>query len=820
MLFCLLLPLQVEANEEVFRKAFGKAPPKTVYSLTVDVRLDGEPHPKLTLTYNPYTLAVNVPIEYLKSLLQPNFLPEAYQKVLQLPTAKGWISQAQLESLGFGITFNQSYLTLAINSPPNSRKLRRISISTNKAYLTIPKDVPSTYSGFVNILGRHKSNQTNPDDTVFLALDGLATVKDWFTIEGEASYANNRDSRFILSSARLIHDDYNRKQSYFLGDIRSGQVFDASPGTSILGAGFSHSYRNFGWQAPRPTFSQHVFLDKPSFVKIERNTHQIYYKRLEAGQYQFDTIELRRGLNAITILISPTDGSPTKVYYKNRYHSNRLTIPGVFEYNAAMGLPAIVTDQYRLSSHHWTYGASLLYGYSDTKTLTSALTHSKDTSRLSLGLQSVNRLGEIDTDISLGLQPTAPESHGFLLRYRTFDTFTDKGNLYSHQLAFGLNTHQAIRTDTNTTLFKNESFLNHSYIHSLGPNVTLRIQSGLSFFPDTGTQLWNQNYSFTKRYSSIGLQGRIGWEQTALNDLIWNFSLRLNTFYSHSTQSFAVQDRNGTLSSILSTNKSGTDRRDLYYSLSQIQNEETGTNYSLTGRWRNKWLFAGGIDTPHSESQNHNYRVSYRGTRGYIQHSVSHSQGNRSNETSFQTALAFVDGHAGFSKRINRNFVLFYTPKPIKDNRIMFSGNSQIDEWGPAVVTNLLPFRKQFIHVESSDLPHGLFLDSQSFDVTPSLRRGIALPITTGGFNMVQAMLLDEQGQPLSRVFGDLYREDNPDIKTPVFTSRKGRLVGTGLKPGRYILAFSDSSLRSIQFEIKDSDETLTNLGTIYVKNK
>jgi len=200
--------------------------------------------------------------------------------------------------------------------------------------------------------------------------------------------------------------------------------------------------------------------------------------------------------------------------------------------------------------------------------------------------------------------------------------------------------------------------------------------------------------------------------------------------------------------------------------------------------------------------------------------------GGRNHRTTVNlgTALAFADGHVGVTRPISDSFVLFaphaaLSGQSIEVNRVGDTPAAQTDLLGAPVLPEMSAYYQHRIIIDALDLPLGYELGQQVYDVQPSYRSGIVIPVGTGATVLGDGVLVDAEGTPLPLELGTITSLDD-EARPPIefFTSRKGRFRVEGLSPGRFRLSLANAPGQAIDFAIPEGSAGRVDLGQlIYV---
>jgi outer membrane usher protein len=166
----------------------------------------------------------------------------------------------------------------------------------------------------------------------------------------------------------------------------------------------------------------------------------------------------------------------------------------------------------------------------------------------------------------------------------------------------------------------------------------------------------------------------------------------------------------------------------------------------------------------------------------------------------------------GLSRRIGESFAML-TPhpslseydigvNPLGDGKYQ----ARMDQFGPAVLPSLVPYRAAQATVDARELPIGLNVGRGTFDFAPTYKRGTVVTVGTGATVFLLATVKDATGEPVGLQGGTIRSASDPDEQPLLlFTNRVGRLAVDGLRPGRYVIEFMAAPGQHIDLTIPDS---------------
>jgi outer membrane usher protein len=167
----------------------------------------------------------------------------------------------------------------------------------------------------------------------------------------------------------------------------------------------------------------------------------------------------------------------------------------------------------------------------------------------------------------------------------------------------------------------------------------------------------------------------------------------------------------------------------------------------------------------------------------------------------------YAGGHLGWSQPINDSFTLFTAHDSIKGYKIGFDASqgyysAVIDSMGPAVLYNLQSYQFRRTNLSAPELPIGLELGQDNFQLLPSYKSGILVTIGTGATVYLEGLVRDASGNLVPVQAGRLESVDAEDNVILLFTNRQGRFRTQGVNPGQYRLTFTGLANQSAIVQI------------------
>lgn len=232
-------------------------------------------------------------------------------------------------------------------------------------------------------------------------------------------------------------------------------------------------------------------------------------------------------------------------------------------------------------------------------------------------------------------------------------------------------------------------------------------------------------------------------------------------------------------------------RNDGYLSASQNLGAEAGMGWrALAGRRQDQDYGEGGLY--------------YQGSKGLVTADASASSAQQTLRLGAQGGLLWADGELFASRKLVDSFALVEVPGyPNVGVGFQSTVLTRTDHNGRALVPRLMPYRKNSIRLDPSELPISAELDSIEMSAVPPLRSGvkIAFPVRSGRGALL-TILLDD-GQPAPAGAQVALAGDDKEF----FVARRGQAFVTGLKPQNTVRVKWNEQSCTLKVDLPDGDK-------------
>jgi outer membrane usher protein len=252
--------------------------------------------------------------------------------------------------------------------------------------------------------------------------------------------------------------------------------------------------------------------------------------------------------------------------------------------------------------------------------------------------------------------------------------------------------------------------------------------------------------------------------------------------------------------SIAASVTSRAGQSDGHVSASKPATAETGVGWrALAGRRTQETYSEGG--------------VYFQGNRGTLSADVSASSSQSTVRLGAQGGLVLVDGKMFASRRVQDSFALVEVPG-YANVGVGFQGNTltRTDKDGFALLPRLLPYQRNSVRLDASELPINAELDTIEQIAVPAARSGVKVlfPVRSGRGALIRLVLEDGEPAPAGaeiELIGD---------KQEFFVARRGEAFITGLQTDNRIrLRWKDKACTITLTLPPGSPDEITRVGPL-----
>lgn len=183
-----------------------------------------------------------------------------------------------------------------------------------------------------------------------------------------------------------------------------------------------------------------------------------------------------------------------------------------------------------------------------------------------------------------------------------------------------------------------------------------------------------------------------------------------------------------------------------------------------------------------------------------------------------QSGFGLADGVFGIGRNPGRGFVVVDRHPSLKNARIDVENNGvgrragQSNGFGPAMISQLSPYRPDSIRVDALGAPPGYDIGPGEYITDPGAFSGVRLRIGSEAYRSALVTFVTPDGKPAALIEGEVRNLDT-GTSTGVFTNKAGRAVLSQLAPGRYRVELNGGDLL-YELTIRKGDPAILSLGT------
>jgi outer membrane usher protein len=718
------------------------------------------------------------------------------------------VNLAFLEENNIFTDYDDKLLRFEISVPPeyikpNTSKLGYINAPDNIDYAISP----SKYSGYLNFRANQSMHYTNFDGidqstTPFaLNFDGAINIYK-VVLEGLGEYS--KENKFERRMTRIVYDQPEYMFRYYLGDL-SIPIIGYQTAPQMGGIAFTKDFNLQPYKTTQPETMDGVVILRPSTVEIYANDVLMEKTKINPGPFNLRQASFNYGINNVKVIIK-NDIGEEEVIDMNSYFNNLQLKGGLDQYSVNLG----VTSQRNSSNIEYNEGdpiISMFYrrGLNSNITLSAYTQLKRDQFMFGSGSNFGTILGNFDVDLAF----SGTDSVSFDLATRvTYSYFYNnyKTNPFQRQWRASFEYLGENYASLNSLLPQN--LISYIISGSVSQNITETINSSFNasygFGRGPHEDFHTYSLSVAKRISSsMRISCSISNREEGTSYDSWRASLNFtynppinhifNSVYDSRNNAGRVnwtyQSKDGSIVNRLSTNSSE-------YSPLTVSNSTT-----------------------------------YSGNRGNLSLSYDFNESQysvRDNNIDFtaSTGIVFVDGQFGWGKAISNSFALIKTNNTIKKYKVGINktrnGSYQFssDKFGPAIYSDLSPYKVQEFNIEMPDLPMGYEVNSDGHILLPTYKSGFLIDLEGEAYIFARGQLVDVDNKPMANVVAELvpFGKYDEDYST-IFTNKAGYFYAYGLKPGSYKLFLDSDKYEPIIVRIaRNTEAGYCKLGTLVAK--
>jgi outer membrane usher protein len=719
------------------------------------------------------------------NLLKPLLNGESFEALTRALAGQKEAGLDDYAKAGIKVRYDSVQLQIVLDIPPGARLIQNLSVADLDHEIVGEVTRPANFSGFLNLRGSidyvERGGETGIQDPLVLldgAVRGAGTV-----LESEGQFEPGQKSgKLSRQGTRLVFDDDSHIMRWTLGDLRV--LTDGFQGSrDMAGLSVMRLYDQLSPQMNvRPRGNRSFTLTQASTVQTFVNGQEVQQVRLDPGSYNAGNFPFVEGANDVRLLITDSSGKIESLNF-SLFFDRAMLRSGLTEFGLFAGVASdAVTPNISYPNPKPLFTGFVRHGFSDY--LMAGANVQADSKVQMGGFTGLwgSPLGTIGFDLAGSRNIYAGEGYAINLGFNRL--YQDTGNFESQTISAsfemrsrnfsiisssdnppGLDTSKLL--PNNPYLFEasasyGRSFGQYTYVQLDGSYAkgrdgkedvgTIRSSAGYAMTTDT-------NFNVSVQYATGGFQQ--GW--SAGIQLTYRFNDHSNSRAEYETQS---------------------NMRRLNYQTS-------------VGRGTGAWNASGDVESTPG-SVNFNGSADYAFNRAQVGASQAatydlHGSSVKDVRTSLHagSSVAFAEDSVALGRPIFDSFALFKAHPTLGDSRIVVEPSpegelARSDLLGPAVLSDLGSHSLRTVAYDVPAAPAGYDIGSGSFRAVPPYRSGYEIIVGSDYSLMALGRLLDRNGEPVPLLAGQAV-EQAPGGKTvTLFTSRDGRFVAQGLRPGHW----------------------------------
>ncbi|WP_373998675.1 carboxypeptidase regulatory-like domain-containing protein [Bdellovibrio bacteriovorus] len=716
---------------------------------------------------------------------------------------EGVVTLLDLEGVGLSIFFDEARLELKIDLPLKHR--RGNDLDLNYAELSgRPYKRPDAHSGYLNLRMlqsfQYGAGTTEEKLPLSSQVDLVESIKG-FVFESSGEFLEGDNHPWKRQDTRIRRDDEDKMIRYTLGDLTLGsRGFQIAP--NLAGLSVVREFSIQPYKTLRPLSNTEIVIKRPSLVEVYVNGFLYSQLRLAPGVFNIRDFPLAIGQNNVKVKIRDDFGQE-EVYDFSVLFENTLLGKGVQEFSYAVGLPWTVSGADRAYDN--TGAAATFFhrvGVTDELTLGLNFQNYLSQSLSGIEISGISRWGYLSFDG--GYSSVAENKTGFAekLRYRTLDRM------------LGRDVPVVLTLEAEN---RDPDFIPVSVFDIGLVSYVRRYDSQLNF-------RFLQNWFFGVGAGVMEVPLAEDERQYRSNLVVpVNNQTRVELSYS---KIVGVTEEDRGLISLFWNEPQGKYSASAYYDSLQKTANLT-VNRNNMHKYDDVRASASVQGSDGSESANLMAEYLAQPLSLRLEHFTTRQNSVDTNTTSLglNTGIAWVGSHAAFTQPIFDSFVLVHSDLLPKDQELMINpngekGDAQLGPQHTTVLRDQSAYYKYTVNVDSTSLPVGYLLEKEYFNVQPTYRSGVLIDLNLKKKIMVRGRVVDQKGQPVAYVAGDILNAQDQLVDNTFFTNKNGGFLIEGLEPGKYKIVTDRPYLGPLIFEVTESPNNSLDLGSIVLKKE
>lgn len=722
---------------------------------------------------------IRLPAHRLLDLVAVSVKPELAAKLRAMLAAQTTIGLDALAASGIKMRYDPQQIALVLDIPAQLEVQHAIEVAPLGVETVGGFVQPAGFSAYLTMRGSVDYVEAGPNrgmGTPIIFLDGAARLSGVVFETQGLFQPGGYGPAFQRQGSRLVYDDQDRLLRWTAGDLRTiARGFQSAPdiaGISIL--------RSYGALQPqtitRPTGRQSFRLDRPSTVEIWVNDQLVRRTRLDPGSYDLRDFPYTQGIDNARITIRD-DGGRTETLNFSLFSDQSQLAAGLSEFGLYAGVKAPPGRSGPIYSSQPAITGFYRRGLSDKLTLGGNLQADRH-SRM-VGLESIlaTPIGAFGMNLAASQIDGRGTGGAALFTFRSLIQRKDMTSDALDLSAEVLSRNFAPAGDVfgqNPFIYR----LSGGYSHAFSQAIYAGVEA---------------NYA----------KGRAGvWDSSIYRLTVgWRPLPRMN-FTATTVYEGATRSRRAGLSFLLSLTVQMGRGGSLIADYDSGRQTERISYQAQYGQGVGSLNLSGSLErSPHNVGVNGsaNY-ITSAGEIGIDQLTAfgggAGSPTDSRTNLRFATSIAFADGAVSIGRPISDSFAIVSRRENVRHARVElepspYGYTAGTTPLGTATQPDLMSYNSRTITIDAPGAPADIDLGPGAFRMFPPYRSGYRLRVGSEYPVTLTGRFLDEEGKPLALLSGLVTELAAPEREPiPVFTSSDGRFAVTGLKPGRWRVAF------------------------------
>lgn len=777
-------------------------------TLVVEERVAGEVPARIVFPSGPGTseAAGSSPEKlYLRksevySILSSRLNPET-REILRKEDTGEYLSLADIEETGLGISYDDALLAVTVTIPPELRPLN-VLILRDRELPVDPADITvALFSAYLNYRvsgGLQHQNYGTESETEFPLMISLMPGFQLFRWILESSMSlrtpqEGVDEIFSLNQLRLFRDFPKTALRFEAGTI-------AAAAGSIYGMQLKHvPLPGAPWKQPVQELSdgQTIILTEPAAMTVFLNDAPIRQERLEPGIHTLSALPYTGGINTVRVEVSYADGKK-EIYQSSRAFDARLLRPGSFTFSSYFGAP-------KISFEKPVMGGDIFYGLG--RSVSAGLGLQSDFSSILATWDTIlaSPLGNFSLQIASIMEPEKAPLSRAAIYYRLLLPGVTRGPVigasyawqdsafrpsllmppgtsreHSLSLSLGLPLPLSLYVSTGASLEFDTPFTNPSMkasatlLSRIGDSGSLNFSNSFQYAPLTGGLQWSG--SVTLAISPPGKRGGSTYSQNLVDGT--------GSFHVHGS---GADEEAPAWSAGLGGYPLGEENTEVSATLggkTEFFNWSSGANLRLFNDPAVRSLYSGGISA------------------------------------SISGSLLFAGGLFGLAGPMEGSFVLIRPDENLEERLLSVRGSSisgaREKRSSTIVIPSLPPWKSSTLFFNLPEAPPDEVLEEERVVILSVEKGGSVIRPRLQKSYYGSGTLVDLDGKPLPLIGAEILPLDNPEEEGElVFSDENGSFQFHHLEPGTFLITLISSGRGQAEFVLSTGLENPIELGNI-----